>query len=68
MLLLCWLCMVFYAEQGVKITIASPGQNADIWNSPSQDKARTLRERVTLSTATQKSLDRKKYMKYVGKR
>ncbi|XP_066465513.1 centriolar coiled-coil protein of 110 kDa isoform X3 [Tiliqua scincoides] len=32
------------------------------------DKARTLRERVTLSTATQKSLDRKKYMKYVGKR
>ncbi|KAJ6657617.1 hypothetical protein lerEdw1_002334 [Lerista edwardsae] len=32
------------------------------------DKAKTLRERVTLSTATQKSLDRKKYMKYVGKR
>ncbi|XP_060642284.2 centriolar coiled-coil protein of 110 kDa isoform X1 [Anolis sagrei] len=27
------------------------------------DKAKTTRERVTLSTATQKSLDRKKYMK-----
>ncbi|XP_033022712.1 centriolar coiled-coil protein of 110 kDa isoform X3 [Lacerta agilis] len=32
------------------------------------DKAKGSRERATLSTATQKSLDRKKYMKYVGKR
>uniref|UniRef100_A0A670K5U8 Centriolar coiled-coil protein 110 n=1 Tax=Podarcis muralis TaxID=64176 RepID=A0A670K5U8_PODMU len=32
------------------------------------DKAKGPRERTTLSTATQKSLDRKKYMKYVGKR
>ncbi|KAH0631903.1 hypothetical protein JD844_019803 [Phrynosoma platyrhinos] len=31
------------------------------------DKAKATRERVTLSTATQKSLDRKKYLKYVGK-
>ncbi|NXQ23398.1 CP110 protein, partial [Alaudala cheleensis] len=29
------------------------------------DKVKSPRERVTLSTATQKSLDRKKYMKYV---
>nr|XP_056722321.1 centriolar coiled-coil protein of 110 kDa [Euleptes europaea] len=32
------------------------------------DKAKTPKDRASLSTATQKSLDRKKYMKYVGKR
>ncbi|XP_077172316.1 centriolar coiled-coil protein of 110 kDa isoform X2 [Paroedura picta] len=31
------------------------------------DKAKTPRDKVALSTATQKSLDRKKYMKYVEK-